>query len=293
MLSKYGIICEVIAEGSFTKVAEKYGYAQSSISAAVKSLEEELSTTLINRRRHNISWTGDGRIYEPYITAVYSAEQALARKNREMLGLEGQTIRIGTFTSVSRDTLPPLMQEFRALYPGVSFELQQGVYNEIRSWLETGRIDLGFIAEPAAENMNIDFLYEDHMLAVLPPDHPLTEKETISLEDLASEPLILLDEGGYSHVLTAFEKHGLTPRIAYQVADDYSIISMVRSRLGVSLLFHTVIRGFDSELTVKPLTEPIHRRVCLACRDESTLPYASVRFRKFIMASIAKTINER
>lgn len=102
MLSKYGIICEVIAEGSFTKVAEKYGYAQSSISAAVKSLEEELSTTLINRRRHNISWTGDGRIYEPYITAVYSAEQALARKNREMLGLEGQTIRIGTFTSVSR-----------------------------------------------------------------------------------------------------------------------------------------------------------------------------------------------
>ena len=61
MLSKYGILCEVIAEGSFTKVAEHFGYAQSSISASVKSVEEELSTSLIDRRRHNITWTEDGR----------------------------------------------------------------------------------------------------------------------------------------------------------------------------------------------------------------------------------------
>ena len=50
MLSKYGILCEVIAEGSFTKVAEHFGYAQSSISASVKSVEEELSTSLIAER---------------------------------------------------------------------------------------------------------------------------------------------------------------------------------------------------------------------------------------------------
>lgn len=113
MLSRYGILCEVVAEGSFTKVAERYGYAQSSISAAVKSVEEELSTCLIDRKRHGITWTEDGKRYAPYLAAIYTAEQALERKNREVLGLEGQVIRIGTFTSVSRDILPPLMERFR------------------------------------------------------------------------------------------------------------------------------------------------------------------------------------
>ena len=118
-------------------MAEHFGYAQSSISASVKSVEEELSTSLIDRRRHNITWTEDGKAYAPYITAIYAAEQALTRKNKEMQGLSGQVIRIGTFTSVSRDFLPPLMQTFRNAYPGVSFELHQGDYDEIHDWLES------------------------------------------------------------------------------------------------------------------------------------------------------------
>lgn len=292
MLSKYGILCEVIAEGSFTKVAEHFGYAQSSISASVKSVEEELSTSLIDRRRHNITWTEDGKAYAPYITAIYAAEQALSRKSKEMQGLSGQVIRIGTFTSVSRDFLPPLMQTFRNAYPGVSFELHQGDYDEIHDWLESGQIDLGFMAEVMAGKLPHDYLYEDRMLAVLPPQHPLAAREMLSLRDLEQEPFILLDEGRYSTILTAFHDEGLSPQIAYRVYDDYSILSMVRSQLGVALLFHNVIRGFDKAVAVRPLKEPVLRRTCLAYRDESTLPYAAARFRKFIRTSPAVSRQE-
>lgn len=282
MLSRYGILCEVVAEGSFTKVAERYGYAQSSISAAVKSVEEELSTCLIDRKRHGITWTEDGKRYAPYLTAIYTAEQALERKNREVLGLEGQVIRIGTFTSVSRDILPPLMERFRQTYPGVSFELYQGGYEKIRAMLESDQADLGFISEETGEGLDLNFLYEDGMSAVLPADHPLAQREKLSLEDLSREPLILLDEGRYSTALQAFARQGVDVHVAYRVEDDYSILSMVKSHLGVSLLFENVVRGFEKEVAVRPLETPIKRRICLACRDARTLPYAAGRLRRFI-----------
>lgn len=282
MLSKYGMICEVVALGSFTKVAERYGYAQSSISAAVKSLEKELCVCLIDRKRHSITWTADGLTYAPYITAIYTAEQALDRKNKEMLGLLGQAIRIGTFTSVSRDILPPLMHKFRQLYPSVSFELYQGGYEEIHRWLDMGQVDLGFMSEEVGGNLALDFLYEDSMYAVLPPDHPLAKKQVLTLKDLAGEPIILLDEGRYSTALKAFSDAGLTMQVAYRVSDDYSILSMVKSHLGISLLYQNVIHGFEQEVAVRPLMTPINRRVCLAAKETSTLPYAASRFRKFI-----------
>ena len=201
-------------------------------------------------------------------------------------------IRIGTFTSVSRDFLPPLMQTFRNAYPGVSFELHQGDYDEIHDWLESGQIDLGFMAEVMAGKLPHDYLYKDRMLAVLPPQHPLAAREVLSLRDLEQEPFILLDEGRYSTILTAFHDEGLSPQIAYRVYDDYSILSMVRSQLGVALLFHNVIRGFDKAVAVRPLKEPVLRRTCLAYRDESTLPYAAARFRKFIRTSPAVSRQE-
>lgn len=289
MISRYGIICEVVRLGSFSKAAEKFGYAQSSVSGAVKSLEEELGVSLIDRKRHGISWTADGEIYAPYFARIYMDEEALSRKAREMEGLEGLTIRIGTFTSVSRDILPPLMQKFRELYPRVSFELHQGGYTEIRTWLEGGQIDLGFLAGHMTEGLPHDFLYEDRMLAVFPSDHPkVKEKEEISLSDFAEEPFILIDEGAESSVLKFFAGHGMEIPVAYKVSDDYSIISMVKNHLGVSILFDNVVYGYETEVAVRPLKEPIRRRVCLAYRDETTLPYAASRFRSFIRKEIGK-----
>lgn len=281
MLSKYGILCEVASRGSFTAVAELYGYAQSSVSQAVRALEDELGVCLIDRKRHGITWTDSGREYEPYLRAIYAAEQALERKQREMSGLKNATIRIGSFTSVSRDILPHLMMEFKKKYPDVSFELRQGDYNNIHDWLQGGIVDIGFLAIEVAGQLVSDFLYEDEMLAVLPKNHPLSDYSEISLEQLAAERFILLDEGQYSTTLNAFANKGISLRAEYRVYDDYSILSMIKSKLGVSLLFRNVISGYEDDVAIRPLTQPITRKICLACRDPKTLSYASRKFRAF------------
>ena len=288
MLSKYGMVCEVADNGSFSAVARQYGYAQSSISQAVRTLEEELGTSLIDRKRRGITWTADGRIFEPYLRAVYAAETALEQKCREMRGMEKATVRIGTFTSVSRDILPELMMEFKRSYPGISFELYQGDYNNIRDWLESGFVDLGFLALELAGELDAQFLYEDEMLAVLPLDHPLSVCSEVALKQLVTEPFILLDEGEFSTPLNAFHQAGMEPDVEYRVYDDYSILSMIRSGLGISLLFRNVLRSYERDFAIRPVDTPIRRRICLACRDRKTLPYAAARFRSYIIDRLSE-----
>lgn len=283
MLTRYEIFCSVVDTGSFTRAAEALGYSQSAVSQTVRALETELGTALVTRGKGGVALTADGTAYLPYFRSICAADEALARRQREMQGLENSLIRIGTFTSVSRNLLPPLMQRFKALYPGVSFELRQGEYTGISEWLREGSVDLGFLGLREEEGLTLHPLYRDEMAAVLPPEHPLAAQESVSLAQLAEGPFILLDEGAYSLPLEAFSRAGLSPRLAYKVYDDYSILAMVRQGLGVSILFRLVASDFAQGLILRPVTEPLERTVSLAWRDRETLPLAARRFADYVL----------
>lgn len=283
MISRYGIFCRVVEQGSFTRAAEELGYSQSAVSQNVRALEQEAGVTLLSRRKDGVRLTQDGQEFYPYIQSIFQAEQALERKRQETMGLENSLIRIGTFTSVSRNLLPPMMKEFKETYPDVRFVLRQGEYTSIPQWIRQGEIDFGFVNEDAVEGMETHLLYEDHMLAVLPQGHPLEQKSLLSLSDISREPLILLDEGEHSVLLAAFRQAKLTPRLAYQVYDDYSILSMVRQGLGISVLYEKVVAGFQQGLSLRPILESPRRRVALSWLSWDTMPYAARRFAEFLM----------
>lgn len=283
MISRYGIFCRVVEQGSFTRAAEELGYSQSAVSQNVRALEQETGVTLLSRRKDGVQLTQDGQEFYPYIQSIFQAEQALERKRQETMGLQNSLIRIGTFTSVSRNLLPPMMKRFKEKYPDVRFVLRQGEYTSIPQWIRQGEIDFGFVNQDAVEGMETRLLYEDHMLAVLPQGHRLEGKSSLTLRDISTEPLILLDEGEHSVLLDAFHSAGLTPKLAYEVYDDYSILSMVRQGLGISVLYEKVVAGFEQGLSLRPIQESPRRRVALSWLSWDTMPYAARRFAEFLM----------
>ena len=283
MISRYGIFCRVVEQGSFTRAAAVCGYSQSAVSQNVKALEQETGVTLLRRQKDGVQLTQDGAEFYPYIQAVFQAEQALERKRQETMGLQNSVIRIGTFTSVSRNLLPPKMKAFKERYPQVRFVLRQGEYTSIPQWIRQGDIDFGFVNQDAVEGLETKLLYEDHMLAVLPQGHPLEQEARLSLRQLSREPLILLDEGEHSVLLDAFRQAGLTPNLAYEVYDDYSILSMVRQGLGISVLYEKVAAGFEQGLSLRPILEAPRRRVALSWLSWETMPYAARRFAEFLV----------
>lgn len=119
----------------------------------VHTLEEELSTVLLLRSKNGITLTPDGEAYYPYICSINNAHRELEEKYLEMQGLSGGKIRIGSFTSVSRNWLPGLMKSFKEKYPYVRFELFQGEYTNIGQWIKEGKVDFGFVVPDAVSGL--------------------------------------------------------------------------------------------------------------------------------------------
>ncbi|MBM7867761.1 LysR family transcriptional regulator [Heliobacterium gestii] len=284
-MNRYLALIKIMETGSFTKTAEELGYTQSAISQMIHSLEKELSTLLILRSRKGVTLTPDGEELLPYIKGVYHAYRELMEKHKAMQGLQTGIVRIGTFSSVSSNWLPGLMKDFKQKYPSVVFELHQGEYTSIALWIKEGSVDFGFVNPDAdaAADLNTIPLQKDEMLAVIPRNHPLTAKKSISLQDLVHEPFILLDEGQLSEPLEYFKQKNLQPNIQYRAHDDYTIMSMIEKELGVSILPKLVLSRSDYDIVTKEISPPIVRTISLAFKNKKVLPIASRYFMDFIV----------
>jgi len=288
MASRYEIFCKVIEVGNFTRVAEQLGYSQSAISQAIKTLESEVGHTLIERRKDGVMLSRDGEAFYPYIREICAAEVALRKKCLEMRGMENTTIRIGAFTSVTRNLLPMLMKEFREKHPHVRFEVQQGDYTVIEQMIHAGQVDFGFIITEIGTDLDHRPICTDEMMAVLPAGHVLAKESSVTLEQLAKESFILLDEGEYSAAMLAFEGKGLKPMVEYKVHDDYSILLMVQQGMGVSMVYQMLLNDYNHDILVKPIPEPMPRTIALAWTNWDTLPRAARKFAEFIMEKTKK-----
>ncbi|RLL45475.1 LysR family transcriptional regulator [Oceanobacillus piezotolerans] len=277
-MNRYEIFLKVIERGSFTKAANDLGYTQSAVSQVIQTMEAELSTTLIFRSRSGISLTPDGEQFLPYIKKVCYAQRELVEKSKEMRGLEHANIRIGTFSSVSSNWLPLFMKDFKKNYPSVHFHLQQGEYTSIIQYIKEGSVDFGFVNPDAVTDLETISLTSDEMLVVLPYNHPLVDQETITAEDIANEPFILLDEGELSEPLEIFKEQGIKPNIQYRVHDDYTIMSMVENGLGISILPELVLRKVNYQLVAKKMEHSIVRTIAIAFRNRKTMPISSRYF---------------
>ncbi|MCE5285333.1 MAG: LysR family transcriptional regulator [Pelosinus sp.] len=282
-MNRYSAFILIIETGSFTKAAEELGYTQSAISQMVRSLEEELSTKLLLRSRSGITLTPDGEELLPYIRKLYNSYRELIEKRKEMQGLQGGLIRIGTFTSVSCHWLPKLMKDFKEQYPTVNFELHQGEYTSIAQWVKEGSVDFGFVNPDAVSDLTTIALGQDEMLAILPSNHPLVSHEKVSLEELSSEPFILLNEGELSEPLEFFKQNNIQPNIQYRVIDDYTIMSMIENGLGISILPKLVLNRTNYHIITKEISPPIIRTIGIAFKNKKALPIASRYFIDFIV----------
>ena len=95
-------------------------------------------------------------------------------------------------------------------------------------------------------------------------------------------PFILLDEGEYSVAIDAFARKGIEVCAAYEVYDDYTILSMIRQNIGVSLLYERVLEGYEKDLVIRPVRENPARQVALAWRNINTMPKAARLFMNYI-----------
>lgn len=281
-IQKYLSFVKTVEYGSFTKAAEILNYSQSGISRMIGDLEKDWKVVLLERGKDGVKLTSDGLTLLPYARSLVAEYEKLQMQVDELNGLQSGLIRIGTFSSVATHWLPNIIKEFQKDYPHIDYELLLGDYAEIEEWVIEGRVDCGFLKLPTRPDFETIFLEEDKLLAVIPEDHPLADCEKFPIAALCDGPFILLEKGENSEVSEIFRRCGLTPKVHFTTWDDFPIMSMVESGLGVGILPQLILRRTPYRILTKELDIPAYRSIVLAMRSKKTASLAVKRFIEYL-----------
>ncbi|UOX91890.1 LysR family transcriptional regulator [Amycolatopsis sp. FBCC-B4732] len=248
----------VAEELSFTRAAQRVFAVQSTVSAAVRSLEAELGTRLFDRSTRRVALSAAGAAFLPEAKAAIEAlERARATVQEASEGLRG-SLRIGTLTSIGGVDLPALLGAFHRRYPLVDIHVtvsvtgSTGLADEVRQ----GRLDVALVGLPETDLAGLDVLRVDTrpFVVVLPATHRLAARKAVRLADLAGEAFIDTPRGFGNRVLLdrAFDALGSPRRVTVEVADLRPVPGYVRAGLGVAVVPDTPAPA-DADVVVRPL----------------------------------------
>ncbi len=281
-IQKYMSFVKTVECGSFSKAAELLSYSQSSVSRMISDLENDWKLTLLERTVGGVKLTSDGMKILPFVKSVVTEYEKLQMEVDELNGLQSGLIRIGTFSSVATHWLPNIIKVFQRDYPNIDYELLLGDYTEIEDWILSGRVDCGFLRLPVHRDLETIFLENDRLLAVLPETHPYANAPSVPLSALCEEPFMLLEKGSKAEISELFEKVGLTPNVRFITWDDYAVMSMVESGLGISILPELILKRVPYRIVAKELDVPAYRQFCFALKSKKTASAAVRRFLDYI-----------
>ena len=248
----------------------------------IQDLEQEWKVTLLDRSRAGVKLTSEGIRLLPFAQSLCGEYDKLQAQVSELKGLQAGLIRIGTFASVATHWLPRIIRAFQKDYPGVDFELLMGDYDEIERWTLEGRVDCGFLRLPADPALETISLARDDLVVILPEGHPLAALEKIPLAALCEDPFILLEKGVNREVSQLFRRHGLTPKVRYTLWEDYAVMAMVESGMGISILHRLILKRTPYRFAARPLEEPAFREIGLALRSRAGASLAVQRFLEYL-----------
>lgn len=184
----------------------------------------------------------------PYVRRrLLAVNEQLEQTINGLNGLETGHLTIAAFASISRNWLPHIIHAFEKSYPAIKIELMEGGTDEIVSWVENSIADFGLLSKLHTGSLQWIKLADDPMMAILPKDFYCL-REVFPISKMADEPFIMSAEGVDYHIHQALESAGIVPNVHLSRKDDHSIVSMVSSELGVSILPELVIRIIQETL---------------------------------------------
>ncbi|WP_392888141.1 LysR family transcriptional regulator [Pseudomonas migulae] len=275
-------IFSLVAElHGFTAAAHRLGISQSAVSHALKSLEQELGVELLHRHQSRIELSDIGQQLLLRARAMLGLANTLRQEAADARGMKSGTLRIGSFGPTSSiKLLPMILQHFRVAHPGIEVHIDEGPDRQVIQWLEERRIDIGFVVLPQ-ERFDTFALIEDQMVALLPVDHPLAARDSLSLEDLCHDPFVLTEAGSSELVSRLFSAVRLTPNIRYRCSQLLSTLDTVGRGDALTVVAEgSLPEAPDKRYVKKPLSPAVVRQVGLAVLDQRQSSPAALAFIK-------------
>ncbi len=262
----------------FGRAADASFVSQPTLSTQIKKLEDELDVALVERTPRKILLTEVGREIAArarHVLDEVDQIKAIARRTKDP---ESGTLRLGIFPTLGPYLLPHVIPGLRARFPRLELLLTEEKSEILLQRLREGRLDATLLALPLHDDqLYADVLFDEPFLLAVPTLHRLSKRKALSLDDIQSESLLLLEDGHClrDQALDVCQLAGANERDGFRATSLETLRQMVAANVGITLLpLLAVLPPVVQSEAIHMLPfrgEPPSRRIALVWRKSSAM----------------------
>jgi DNA-binding transcriptional LysR family regulator len=246
---------------SFTRAADACHVSQPALTTAIKKLEALLGNPLFHRDGRQISLTEFGRRIESHLRQIL--EQALAAENvaKDFRLLDQVPVRIGVMTSVSPMRIARVLAVFKQRSPAIDLTIRDDAPEALVAQLEADEIDVAILnpLDGLGDHYRAEPLYTERYLVILPPGHPLSERNAITLQELSGLPYVdRLSCELREKVMGVCHDRGIDLYARFRSDREEWVQAMVMANVGFAFMPEYSIMGAAN--IARPLVDPTVER---------------------------------
>jgi len=243
---------------SFTKAAETLHMTQPAVTFQVRQLEEHFNTRLFDRTHNRVTLTEAGRKSYEYAEDIFELYAEMENSVKELTGEVSGALTLGASTTIAEYMLPSLFSGFTKKFPDIQLRLKVSNTEGIVSMIENSMIDLGIVEGPVTnKNLIVEMCRVDNLVVIVPPEHELTSRDSISMDELMHYSFICREEGSGTRdvIMDHMTKMGLDKNnlnICLELGSPESIKGAVEAGMGVAIVSSATI---EKELKLNVLSK--------------------------------------
>lgn len=251
--------------GSIAAAAADLNISQSSITAAIDALEEDMGFDLFTRvPAKGLMITSAGQQCLTLVTDFLGGFREFEAELGAIGGTTSGVIRLACFAAAAATFLPHAIATFQRMHPGIRFEMVEGNMDTVVRDLEEGRADLAFTYHEVVSDAQLFYpLVDLPHFALLCAGDPLSQHPSVSLAQLSEKPMIELNlPQTRTYYSGLFRKAGLEVNVVHSSSSVAMIRTMVAANLGFTLLNAKPLAVIDERggFRAVPLRDPIPPR---------------------------------
>ncbi|WP_126428108.1 LysR family transcriptional regulator [Brevibacillus marinus] len=260
----------VAEKKNFTRAAQELHVTQSAVTLAIKTLEKNYKTKLLDRTNKYVRLTKAGEILYHHAKEILSHYEKVQRLIDDLIHSASGPLSIGSSYTFGEYLLPGIIAKFKQLYPLIIPSVSIRNSKRIISQLLRHELDLGIIeGDLQHPELLIQPFAQDEMVVIVSASHRLAGVMEVEVEELLDETWIFREEGSGTRQATDrfFEKIGTFPASTMSFGSSQIIKGSVEAGLGISILSEYAVRrelDLGTIHTVRIKNQPITRNYSYA-----------------------------
>ncbi|MDQ3159691.1 MAG: LysR substrate-binding domain-containing protein [Pseudomonadota bacterium] len=262
----------------FGKAASACFVSQPTLSTQIRKLETELGVTLIERAPRKVMLTVAGQDVVARARRIIADVEQLKDAARRSQDPESGTLRLGVFPTLGPYLLPHVLPQLQARFPNLELLLVEERSDVLLARLHEGRLDAALLAMPVHDDqLHAEVLFDEPFLLAAPAQHPLALMTSMTMEQLADQTLLLLEDGHClrDQALDVCKLSGASERTGFRATSLETLRQMVAAGVGVTLLPSLSVQApvvQPANIRLVEFTAPVpSRQIALAWRRSSAL----------------------